>query len=403
MRRLLTYKRNQYEALFKSLAADGYTLKSALEFETLDQIKTLLSDGKFAIDVSTFSSLCENNPQLGAGIELLLHRAPDSTMFIAEEGAIDSNAYNLRTLFNAVEKCNVEATDIISEETKQAKTLVYLSEQECTEVLHTLDKKLIGQIPFKDQLRLQVKSFRIFNRLEEYPILSLLLIGPSGVGKTEVAKILCEAIAPGQSLPTINLGNYSSKDSLNSLIGSPRGYIGSEEGELALKINASQAGILLVDEFEKADSAIWSFFLDLLETGTYTDSQGGMHDLSGYLIVFTSNCPIEKLAKTFPSELLSRFSIKAKFAPLSSTEKEEFVEQYANLISIRYHNLNDAKLPLLPPDILIRAKSEIDVSKVENIRILKNQVRSWFVEVIEGLENPEHIPAGNESLQNRED
>lgn len=126
----------------------------------------------------------------------------------------------------------------------------------------------------------------------------MLLLGPSGVGKTETARILSNLLAPGQPLPKINFGNYSSKDSLNSLIGSPRGYIGSEEGELALKIEASESGVILIDEFEKANPAVWNFFLDLLESGHFTDSQGAMHDLDGYTIVFTSNAPKEECGRS---------------------------------------------------------------------------------------------------------
>ena len=152
---------------------------------------------------------------------------------------------------------------------------------------------------------------------EFYSLASTRLEGctTSGVGKTETARVLSDLLAPGQPLPKINFGNYSSKDSLNSLIGSPRGYIGSEEGELSLKIEASESGVILIDEFEKANPAVWNFFLDLLESGHFTDPQGAMHDLDGYTIVFTSNAPKEEVRGKFPPELLSRFGLKARFAP----------------------------------------------------------------------------------------
>ena len=144
---------------------------------------------------------------------------------------------------------------------------------------------------------------------------TVAMVGPSGVGKAETARVLSDLLAPGQPLPKINFGNYSSKDSLNSLIGSPRGYIGSEEGELSLKIEASESGVILIDEFEKANPAVWNFFLDLLESGHFTDPQGAMHDLDGYTIVFTSNAPKEEVRGKFPPELLSRFGLKTRFAP----------------------------------------------------------------------------------------
>lgn len=71
------------------------------------------------------------------------------------------------------------------------------------------------------------------------------------MGKSEFASMLKNQLKPNTSLVKINFGNYSSQDALNSLIGSPRGYIGSEEGELSSKIIKSRAGVILCDEFEK--------------------------------------------------------------------------------------------------------------------------------------------------------
>lgn len=76
-----------------------------------------------------------------------------------------------------------------------------------------------------------------------------------------------------------------------------------------MKIKRSKSGVILIDEFEKGDSAVWSFFLDLLENGKFTDSQGEEHDLNGYTIVFTSNTPRTEVQNKFPPELLSRFNL----------------------------------------------------------------------------------------------
>ena len=164
----------------------------------------------------------------------------------------------------------------------------------------------------------------------------MFLLGPSGVGKTETTRILSGLLAPGQPLPKINFGNYSSKDSLNSLIGSPRGYIGSEEGELTLKIEASESGVILIDEFEKANPTVWNFFLDLLESGHFTDSQGAMHNLDGYTIAFTSNAPKEEVREKFPPELLSRFSLKARLTPLSTEDEQAFMRRYIENVATKY-------------------------------------------------------------------
>ena len=113
----------------------------------------------------------------------------------------------------------------------------------------------------------------------------------------------------------INFGNYSSKDSINSLIGSPRGYIGSEDGELSLKLSKKHNGIILCDEFEKADSKIFSFFLELLEEGKFTDSQSREYDLNGYVIIFTSNLNSSEFSENIPDEFQTRLDLISEFTP----------------------------------------------------------------------------------------
>lgn len=382
MRRLVTYGQLQYRGLVDQLEDDGFELKSLLEFYGSGQMGELASEKKFAIDISSLMGLL-SNPQLASSLELLVHQMPSSTLFIGDENAVSKEAYMLRTMFKDVENCGLEADGICQEGEKKRRTLTSLGEPEFERVLSALENRLIGQAEFKHSFESRSRSFRLFNAIGEQPVLSVLLLGPSGVGKTEVARILCEEIAPLQPLPKINLGNYSSKDSLNSLIGSPRGYMGSEEGELGKKIDSSAAGILLVDEFEKAEPAVWNFFLDLLETGSFTDSQGSDHDLCGFTIVFTTNCPHEKLNATFPAELLSRFSLKSYFSKLSASDKKLFVERYISSFLGKYRGAAFEGLPTLPDDLAERAMTEIDVEATDNIRILKNMTRSWISEFVE--------------------
>ena len=317
--------------------------------------------------------------------ELLLLRMPSDVLFIADEEVAEKGKYLLRNTFSSFKNCEAGMEDNQDGDVMEKKTLVSLEDAEYEGVVNTLDNDLIGQGRFKDAFKEHSKSFRLFYALGEQRVFSLLLLGPSGVGKTEVAKILCNAIAPDEPLPKINLGNYSSKDSLNSLIGSPRGYVGSEEGELGRKLDSSKAGVLLIDEFEKAEPSVWNFFLDLLETGTYTDSQSREHELGGYVIVFTTNCPRARLETTFPAELLSRFSLMAHCFPLSHAEKEKFVERYVSSFSDKYQGLDERPLPSLPDDVTERALKEINVDAFDNIRILKNATRFWLASLVESL------------------
>ena len=349
------------------------------------KLASLCSGGPVALDVSPLLPLLNPTSCLNdtaSVTEVLMHQLPDDTLFVADENATAGREYDMRTLFDEIEKSEIEgepAEEAIRVE-RGAKLLIDLSSEKADELLDDFDSKLIGQAPFKKALRKQVGAFRLFNSIGEQPILSMLLLGPSGVGKTEAARILSDLLAPGQPLPKINFGNYSSKDSLNSLIGSPRGYIGSEEGELSLKIEASESGVILIDEFEKANPAVWNFFLDLLESGHFTDSQGTMHDLDGYIIVFTSNAPKEEVREKFPPELLSRFSLKTRLAPLSTEDKQAFVRRYIENVATKYQRTRNT-LPH-PDDVVNAALEGIDVSKEKNIRVLKNEARKWFADHI---------------------
>lgn len=385
MLKLTTYRRDQFPNLKAKLEADGYTYASAMELCSTQKLASLCSEGPFALDVSPLLPLLDPSSRLNdtaSVTEVLMHQLPDDTLFVADENATAGREYDMRTLFDEIEKSEIEGEP--AEKTmpvkRRAKLLVDLSSEKTDKLLDDFDSKLIGQAPFKKELRKQVGAFRLFNSIGEQPILSMLLLGPSGVGKTEAARVLSDLLAPGQPLPKINFGNYSSKDSLNSLIGSPRGYIGSEEGELALKIEASESGVILIDEFEKADPAVWNFFLDLLESGHFTDSQGAMHDLDGYVIVFTSNAPKEEVQEKFAPELLSRFSLKARFAPLSTEDKQAFVRRYIENVATKYQRTRNT-LPH-PDDVVNAALEGIDVSKEKNIRVLKNEARKWFTDYI---------------------
>ena len=385
MLKLTTYRRGQFPNLKAKLEADGYTYASAMELRNTQKLASLYSEGRIALDVSPLLPLLDPTSCLNdtaSATETLMHLLPDDTLFVADENAAAGREYDMRTLFDEIEKSEIEgepAEEAIRVE-RGAKLLIDLSSEKADELLDDFDSKLIGQAPFKKALRKQVGAFRLFNSIGEQPILSMLLLGPSGVGKTETARILSDLLAPGQPLPKINFGNYSSKDSLNSLIGSPRGYIGSEEGELTLKIEASESGVILIDEFEKANPAVWNFFLDLLESGHFTDSQGAVHDLDGYVIVFTSNAPKEEVREKLPPELLSRFSLKARFAPLSTEDKQAFVRRYIENVATKHQRTRNT-LPH-PDDVVNAALEGIDVSKEKNIRVLKNEARKWFADYI---------------------
>lgn len=379
---LTTYRRNQFARLKDRLKSEGYDYTSALSLTSTAQIAQQARERSIAVDISSLISLPDSSggkAGIVATFEALLYQMPKNTVFVADETAANKYAYEMRTIFDTVQPCDIDNNSedqaVLSKE--NPKRLIDLDDSETKALLDQFACDLIGQDQFKGEFRKQVEIFRLFNSIGEQPILSLFLIGPSGVGKTETARILSKLLAPGEPLPKVNFGNYSSKDSLNSLIGSPRGYMGSEEGELTMKIERSNSGVILIDEFEKGDSAVWSFFLDLLENGKFTDSQGDEHDLNGYTIVFTSNTPRTEVQGKFPPELLSRFNLKVNFKPLNDKEKKTFVSRYITSVAEKYRSSIDESVE--NPDVIAeRALQDIDTANEENIRVLKNTARKWF-------------------------
>lgn len=186
---------------------------------------------------------------------------------------------------------------------------------------------LIGHGYFKERLRYALKNFIALNKVKEQKVLSVFLFGASGIGKTEVARLLANGLLRDTYLAKINFQNYSSQDALNSLIGSPAGYVGCNHGELSEKVQKSKVGVLLCDEFEKTTRPVYSFFLELLEEGRFTDSMAREYDMDGYVIVFTSNIPNEaEYKKNIPPELQTRFDLVCEFEEPTPVEKEQFLE-----------------------------------------------------------------------------
>lgn len=130
-----------------------------------------------------------------------------------------------------------------------------LNDKDLNSIKDALDKNLFGHSDFKEDLMNKILDFQILNKIEEERILSVFLCGKPGIGKTETARIIHNALYSYSKPIKINLGNYKTGGSLNSLIGSPKGYIGSEKGgELTNKIKNSDSKIILIDEFDKSDT-----------------------------------------------------------------------------------------------------------------------------------------------------
>ncbi|WP_244834939.1 AAA family ATPase [Clostridium sp. BJN0001] len=233
-----------------------------------------------------------------------------------------------------------------------------------------ISENLFGNKKFQERLFEELQKYRLFNKIGEQKIFSVFICGDSGIGKTETARILHKFLSPNEKIIKINFGNYGDKNALSSLIGSPRGYEGSNKGELSDKINKSKSKVILIDEFEKADSQIYNFFLELLEDGKFTDSLGREFNLDKYIIIFTSNIKKEEISKKISPELKSRFNLMYKFSLISNQDK-------SNYVNCRIDDLFDKfkkKLNFNFNNEQIERIKDINVSQYTNIRKINQEI-----------------------------
>ena len=383
MSELVFYTKNQFFNFKTEQIEAGFEFISMSQLLSSQKIESLDSHQQYYIDFSYIVNFIKNNDLHMLNFEQLINSLEENNYFICDKAYEKDAKYLFRYVFDDfrdVETKISENTDEVKplQETKSStvKKITDLNETELNLFFSTFDSRLYGHERFKEEFKELVTSFRVFNKLGEHKILSLFLMGDSGVGKTEVARTIHKALGSKTKLAKINFGNYSSHDALNSLIGSPLGYIGSDGGELLKRVNESDVGLILIDEFEKADNAVFNYFLDVLENGKIINSQADEYDANGYIIVFTSNISKENFKTKISPELRSRFDYKGVFNLLTDEDKRKFVHFRVNEIVEKYKKFVSKDIPDKLHDTIV---SQIDVSKFSNMRDLNKKIKDTFV------------------------
>ena len=208
------------------------------------------------------------------------------------------------------------------------------SEYEKIRGLHkALSEKIIGQPEAVDLVCAAIKRSRVQLTSRRRPA-SFIFVGPTGVGKTELAKTLAaELFDATEPLVRIDMSEYMEKHSVSRLIGSPPGYIGYDEaGQLTEKVRRKPYSVVLFDEIEKAHPDVFNTLLQVLDDGRLTDNKGRMVNFKNTIIIMTSNATREQLSKLMRPEFLNRIDDIITFKPLEKSEIAQVVELQMNRV-----------------------------------------------------------------------
>jgi ATP-dependent Clp protease ATP-binding subunit ClpC len=178
-----------------------------------------------------------------------------------------------------------------------------LEEEESKKLLHLEDelrKRVIGQDPALEAVAKSIRRSRAGLHNARRPIASFIFLGPTGVGKTELAKALAENLFNSEdALVRIDMSEYMEKFAVSRLVGAPPGYVGYEEGgQLSEKIRKKPYAVILLDEIEKAHPDVFNILLQILDDGLLTDSYGRHVNFKNTIIIMTSNAGTRDVRKT---------------------------------------------------------------------------------------------------------
>lgn len=162
-----------------------------------------------------------------------------------------------------------------------------------------LEKYVIGQREAVEKVARAIRRSRSGVASNKRPIGSFVFMGPTGVGKTELARVLArEVFGSEDALVKIDMSEFSERHTASRLVGAPAGYVGYEDGgQLTDKIRRQPYSIVLLDEIEKANSEVFNLLLQLLEDGKLTDAKGRSVDFSNTIIILTSNLGADQMMK----------------------------------------------------------------------------------------------------------
>jgi ATP-dependent Clp protease ATP-binding subunit ClpC len=254
------------------------------------------------------------------------------------------------------------------------------------EKLRNMDKeikvKVIGQDEAIEKITKAIKRNRVGIKNQNKPIGSFMFLGPTGVGKTHLAKMLAESIfGSPESLLRVDMSEYMEKHSISKLIGAPPGYVGYEEGgQLTEKVRRKPFSVILLDEIEKAHPDVFNILLQVFDDGHLSDSLGRKVDFKNCLIIMTSNIGARKLQE---------FGSGVGFGTKAKTDKAEEAAEGV---------IQDSLKKAFSPEFLNRIDDVIVFKSLDKENI-KKIVELPILEVIERVKEMGYSLSIDETLK----
>ena len=302
------------------------------EIQDYKNIKNKLEDSKFELDKAFGEGNYKRASELQYSIIPELEKKITDYQNKSKEDHLLSESVNEEDVATVVAKwTNIPISKLMQGEREK---ILHLAD--------TLKERVIGQDEAVELISDAIIRQRAGIKDENKPIGSFMFLGPTGVGKTELAKALADALFDSEShIIRIDMSEYMEAHSVAKLIGAPPGYIGYDEGgQLTEKVRRNPYSIVLFDEIEKAHHDVFNLLLQILDDGRLSDSQGRTVDFKNTIIIMTSN---------LGSELLLSKS-EDRLRKVEALLKENFKPEFLNRIDeiITFNPLNkDVQLKIV--------------------------------------------------------